>query len=206
MYIELIDLLRCPRNHEEIWLVAAFSDMDGRFVVDGKLGCPVCSASYRIENGIADLRDPAASLLPRVERATVDDDADLVMRIAAMLGLTRPNSLIALSGAEAILSQELSELTECRVVALDSAETIGDSEKVARVRAGFRIPLAMSSLDGLLITGSAGRLSDASRVLKPGGRLVANVGFPLPAGFNELARDEHYFAAESVGPIVTLSR
>ena len=32
----MIDLLRCPREHEETWLVAAFNRMEGRFIVEGK--------------------------------------------------------------------------------------------------------------------------------------------------------------------------
>jgi hypothetical protein len=44
MHIEFIDLLRCPNPHEETWLVAALHRMDGRLVIDAKLGCPVCSA------------------------------------------------------------------------------------------------------------------------------------------------------------------
>jgi uncharacterized protein YbaR (Trm112 family) len=205
MYIEMIDLLRCPRDHEETWLVAAFTKMEARFVIEGKLGCPVCSASYSIEKGIADLRE---SISPRSRDRSQGEsvDADLAMRIAAMLGLTRPNTLVSISGGEAALATVISELTECRVVALDPPVALCDTDKVARVLAGSRIPLASSSLDGLLVTGTADRLSDASRVLKPGGRLVTGTNAPLPAGFRELARDDLYVVAESVGPIVRLSR
>src|SRR5215207_7787745 len=56
MFIELIDALRCPRTHEESWLVLAAAQIDARHVRDGTLGCPVCRAEYPIHDGIADFR------------------------------------------------------------------------------------------------------------------------------------------------------
>jgi uncharacterized protein YbaR (Trm112 family) len=211
MYIELIDLLRCPRDHEETWLVAAFTKMDGRYVVTGALGCPACSASYAIEKGIADLRDHPSGGVRIAEADPIDDvparnTTDSALRVAAMLGLTRPDSLIALRGREAALAVELSELTECRVIALDPADSLYDTERVARVLAGGRIPLAESSLDGIVLTAGPARPDDAARVLKPTGRLVVSADAMVPAGFRELARDSTYIVAESVGPLVQLSR
>ena len=54
MFIELIDLLRCTKPHDETWLVAAFNTVSNRFVQEGKLGCPTCSAEYWIRDGVGD--------------------------------------------------------------------------------------------------------------------------------------------------------
>ena len=116
MHIELIDLLRCPREHEETWLVAALNAVQDRYVIKAKLGCPVCGATYFIRNGIADLRQE--------ESVTSGDESissgtDAAMRIAAFLNLTRPGSLVALEGRYANLARAISEMTECRVIALN---------------------------------------------------------------------------------------
>jgi len=44
MFSELVDVLRCPRPHEESWLVLAAHRLDGRDIMAGVLGCPVCHA------------------------------------------------------------------------------------------------------------------------------------------------------------------
>ena len=50
MFIELVDALRCPVAHAESWLVAAAIRMEARHIVDGTLGCPVCSAELLLLN------------------------------------------------------------------------------------------------------------------------------------------------------------
>ncbi len=209
MYIELIDLLRCPRDHEESWLVAAFAKMDGRFVTEGRLGCHVCSASYSISQGVADLRsvrDSDADRRPNAEaRVPAEEDG---MRTAAMLNLGRPGLLIVLEGNEARLSHIISELTEARVIALNPNGQAGETERVAPVLAENRFPLASASVDGIALSTNAARelLADASRVLKPGGRLVVPAGSRIASSFRELARDESQLVAEMTGPLITLSR
>jgi len=210
MHIEMIDLLRCPREHEETWLVAAFREMRGRFVVSGTLGCPVCSATFVIENGVADLRseadresvsDPLAQAVR--ERAP---DSETTIRFAAMLGLTRAGALILTSGDAAYLSRSVSELADARVMALDPADSVEETERVAIVLAGERIPLATGSADGIVVGDRqpAIRIADAPRVMKPGARIVAVAGTQLGPRFRELAHDEHYVVGEAVGQLVTL--
>ena len=203
MYIELIDLLRCPRDHEETWMVAAFTRMDGRFVIEGKLGCPVCSSSYVISNGIADLR-VESSATPKNENLA-SADPEKAMRLAALLNLTRPGALAILEGAAAGSGHEVSEIGQCRVIALNPASNVEDSERVATVLADARIPFASSSVYGIAM--SDDRLStDISRVLQAGGRAVLPAGTKLPGGLNELARDDQSVVAEFVGPMVSLKR
>ena len=83
-------VLRCPREHEASGLVLAADTIDGRHVVTGVLGCPVCEAEYPIREGVAYFVDSVpAPAAPR---------RDDVMRTAAMLGLTEPGGVIALAG------------------------------------------------------------------------------------------------------------
>src|SRR2546421_743598 len=54
MFIELTDHLRCPADHEEQFLVLLPDRMEGRSVLSGELGCPVCGRVVRVEEGVAD--------------------------------------------------------------------------------------------------------------------------------------------------------
>jgi len=202
MHIELIDLLRCPREHEETWLVAALNAVQDRYVIKAKLGCPVCGATYFIRNGIADLRQE--------ESVTSGDESissgtDAAMRIAAFLNLTRPGSLVALEGRYANLARAISEMTECRVIALNPSSPLDDSEQAASVLCDSRFPLATASLDGIALSQDK-LIADVARVLKSWGRVVVGAATNLPAGLMEIARDENAIIAESIGTIVPLRR
>ena len=212
MFIELIDLLRCPREHDDSWLVAAFTRMDQRFVIQGKLGCPVCGESYRIENGIADLRGSEAvgdtpDNRKHLEDALADRTSpDDVMRFAAMLGLTRPGSLVVMEGETAGLAVALSEMTEARVIALNPPGQLSESERVGVVLGDRRIPLAPASVDGIVLGSQTASFADSGRVLKPGGRFIAAAHTDIGPRFRELARDERHVVAESIGPLIPLTR
>lgn len=210
MYIELIDLLRCPNLHEESWLVAAFNRMDGRFIIDGRLGCPVCSAGYPILDGVADFRPaPSAVSAGASPRAVQADERDEAMRVAAMLGLIRAGSVAVLSGMPADIAGIVAELASARVVALDPTATQREEkENVAVVLSGDRLPLASGSVDGVMLgtTASSDEVREAVRILKTGGRLVVSADTPLGGNLRQLARDDRYVVAESTGPLVGLSR
>jgi len=207
LYIELIDLLRCPRLHEESWLVAAFNRMDGRFVIDGKLGCPVCSASYPISNGTADFSSESSV-------ATGEDpDPDLVtqelaMRVAGMLGLTRSGAVAVLSRMSPLVPVAVAELASVRVIALNATGNVEEAENTAAVRADHRLPFASASIDAMMIgtIASPDDVAEAVRVLKTGGRLVLPAAASLSGNLRELARDDRFIVAESTGPLVSLSR
>src|SRR5687768_1907806 len=93
MHIGFIDLLRCPNLHEDSWLVAAFYRMDGRVVVEGKLGCPVCGAEYFIREGTAVFGETPGQSQPSAVGADTDGTV-----VAALLNLSRPGMLALLAG------------------------------------------------------------------------------------------------------------
>src|SRR3954463_6973497 len=95
MFIELVDALRCPRTHEESWLVASATRMDARHIVSGTLGCPVCLAEYPIEEGVVDFREERGAVAPVGDDVSADD----AMRIAAMLDLADAKGFAVLLGA-----------------------------------------------------------------------------------------------------------
>lgn len=207
MYIELIDLLRCPREHADSWLVAAFNRIEDRFVIEGKLGCPVCSATYLIADGIVDLREGGESYPSETQHDSMADNEELAIRAAALLNLTKPDALVVLAGGSSTLSHQMSELAEARVIVLNPAERLAETERVAVVLADTRLPFAPGSVDGIILDKPTTAFAfDAARILRQGGRLVAPVSANLGAGFRELARDENEVVAESIGELISLSR
>lgn len=202
MHIELIDLLRCPRDHEETWLVAAFTKLQDRYVQEARLGCPVCNAAFEIHHGVADFAEAGRS---RPASGELPAESDAPIRLAAFLNLTKPGSLAVLQGHHSRSAHAASEITGCRILALDADTQVGDTELVAAIRSDSRIPLASNSVDGAALIDSR-YLNDAPRVLRQGGRLVLPPDISLPAGFTEMARDDRAVIAEAAGPVISLRR
>jgi uncharacterized protein YbaR (Trm112 family) len=205
MHIEFIDKLRCPNVHEDSWLVAAFYEMEGRAVIEGKLGCPVCGAEYVIRHGIAIFDGADASL----EGSPADDPEPDGTMLAAWLDLARPGLLALLAGEWARQSDAVAELTGARIIALNSPSRPRRSEAVAEVRAVYPIPLAGHSLDGIALDrthSTPEMLAEAARLLRPRGRLLVRGEAQLSQQFHELARDSNQVVAESVGEFVSLRR
>jgi uncharacterized protein YbaR (Trm112 family) len=204
MHIEFIDLLRCPRPHEETWLVAAFYRMNGRQVLEGTLGCHVCGAEYPIHDGIAFFREQADAA-PFGNRG--DSEApDSAMRIAAFLDLARPGALALLVGDLADASDAVAALTSSRIIALNAPLRTSD-ESVLQIDSNPPLPLASHSLDGIALdpaSSSGEMLEEASRLLRPRGRLLAASGLELSGKFSELARDADYVVAEYIGDLVSI--
>src|SRR4051812_37019413 len=106
MFVELIDLLRCPRPHEDTWLVAAANETVGRHIVRGTLGCPSCEAEYPVVDAVADFGEA-----PVAGAASAEISADDTMRAAALLGLTTAGATVVLGGAWQVVAAPLAELT-----------------------------------------------------------------------------------------------
>src|SRR5881392_4231822 len=115
MFIELIESLRCPNAHEPSALVASVSRVLERHILDGTLGCPVCGAEFRIDNGIARFAEP----LSRPGRVEPSDEA--AMRLAAFLELTDGRGFALLCGAWAGHAERLRRLVETSVVFVNAA-------------------------------------------------------------------------------------
>lgn len=180
--------------------MAAFQKMQGRFVVEGKLGCPVCSATYDIMGGVADFGSVPISA------SIYGGEENDPMRFAAMLNLTRPGLLVVLAQTVSTLALSVSELTEAKVIAVNSTDgRADDSDAVVSISAGKRLPLGSNSVDAMFAV-SASDAVEALRLLKSGGRVVVPSSVTLDGQFRQLARDGSYIVAESVGQLVTLSR
>src|ERR1700693_4916655 len=204
VFIELLDLLRCINVHEETWLVASFKSVTNRFVMEGRLGCPNCSAEYPIRNGIADFTARLEVPRPRRKgerRTAIHDREELATRAGAFLNVTEPGATVVLGGAWADAALELSVMTEARVLAINPKAGAEESETVGLLLVGSEIPVAPASVLGVALDASfpAETVASAVKAVRPGGRIVGPVEIPPPSELAVLAQDEDYWGAEK-GP------
>jgi uncharacterized protein YbaR (Trm112 family) len=197
VFIELVDDLRCPRPHEQTWLVAATLHTQGRDIIEGTLGCPVCHAEYPIRAGVVRFdRDQPVPLGPH---RALPPDPELGMRLAAFLDLSDPHGLALLAGSWGPAARPLRGLVPTHLVLLNPRPFVaaGDGISVLEITSG--IPLAEATCRGVALDdahATATHLDDAVRVLRPRGRLVAPASAPTPPGVMELARDERLWVGE----------
>jgi uncharacterized protein YbaR (Trm112 family) len=204
MFVELVDLLRCPRPHEDSWLVAAAEATAGRHIVRGTIGCPVCQAEYPIRDGVVLFGDAvsgeavsghAEAPLPRWDDG---ERAAEGMRLAALLDLSTPGGTVVLGGAWQLCADALLALADVRVLLVDPPRAPDLRDEVSAVR-GAALPVAPDALRGVALDGGTAtpeRLTAAARALRPRGRLLAPAAAPLPGGVTELARDGRHWVAE----------
>ena len=209
MFIELLDLLRCPKSHDETWLVASFDNVSNRFVETGTLGCPICGAQYPIENGVADFSDGSSS--PSCDRdrsAAGHRREELATRAGAFLDATEPGATVVLGGVWAYAADELSTLAEVRVIALNPEPDVRETASVGLVRGVSEIPVAADSCMGVAFDAwfNSAIVAAAVRAVRPGGRVVGPAAIPPPAELAVLAQDADYWVARKTPSLIPLRK
>jgi uncharacterized protein YbaR (Trm112 family) len=180
MFIELTDLLRCPADHDESYLVLLPGRMEGRTVVSGSLGCPICHRTYRIESGIAEL-GPVLPPSGGEPGAPIDAAA-----LQALLGLEGPGGYLGLIGEVAEQGSGLGGLLPgIHLVAVNPPEGLTESPSMSVLRSPV-LPIKRHSLRGAVVgrdyAGDRRWIMDAVRSILPGLRLVAEGPAPdVPA-------------------------
>jgi len=202
VFIELVDALRCPRTHEESWLVLAASRIEARHIQEGALGCPVCRAEYPIREGIVDLRldrtnAAAARPVPAADATSLTDrvPAD---HLAAMLGLGDALGFAVLAGtwgrhADALLA--LGHVPPLLLV--DPPPDVVMVPGLSGLRADAGLPLAVGAARAIAVDDDGAiRLESAVQTARAGGRVVAPAHAVVPDGVRELVRDGHVWVGE----------
>ena len=205
----MIDLLRCVNDHQDSWLVASFRSITNRIVVEGTLGCPICSAEYEITNGVVDFTRGASAPSLDVERSVAPHEReDHATRAGAYLDATQPGATIVLGGLWAHAAQELADMADVRVIAINPPSEVKESERVGLVRIGEKIPLAADSVHGVALDAwfPEAVANAAIRVLKAGGRIVGPESMTHPADATVLAHDDKYWVAEKPVEMISITR
>lgn len=217
MFIELVDSLRCLTPHEDAWLVAAVSRMDGRHIVEGMLGCPVCRREYPVRDGVGWFGPPPPTgSAPSIEPRLRTTDADRIARAAALLALMDPGGIVVLGGDWVECAEALVELGPAHVVVLDGRPSPDSRPQISSLAVADRLPFAAGAVRGIALghdrsdaSGSVGDalLASATAALRTRGRLVAPYDTSVPADVTELARDGADWVAERravASPPITL--
>lgn len=206
MFIELIESLRCPRPHEDSWLVGAFDSVVDRDVRTGRLGCPVCRAEYPIVNGtvVFDAEPPSNA---QGERDAPAIDADAALRLAAMLDLASPGGLVVLEGGWGHAAAMLTGFVEARLLVLNPPAAAVERDALSGLICRDAVPVAAGSCRGIAVhtLAAAERLATSvATALRARGRLVIPAAAAVPEGFDLLARDASWAVAEQRAPAPSL--
>lgn len=190
MFVELIESLRCPRDHVESPLIASAERTEARHIETGILGCPVCHAEFPIREGEA-IFDSAAPV-----PASEPEDAEVAMRLAAFLELTDARGFAILCGPWGAHPRALASLSQTPVLLVNPPLGVS-AHSAGALRVSGRAPLAARAARAAALHGDdALLLASVTRAVRPGGRLVGSAATPLPAGVRELARDARTWVAE----------
>lgn len=192
MLRDLLDALRCPNDHDESWLVAMVHRADGPVLLDADLACPVCSAEFAVRDGMATFSDTVLIATPGL--------APDPLRLAALLGVTEGALPILLAGQVTRAGRGLAGHVPVPQVWINAPTEVADQPAfTSRLALRERLPLGVATLAAAAIDAPHATpilLSGLVRAIRQGGRLVAPVATPLPAGVRELARDEQEWVAE----------
>ena len=188
MFLPLIDRLRCLNAHEDTWLVASIDRAEERDVLEGTLGCPVCSAEYRIREGVVWFGEA-----PVAEDETPSSAEAL--RLAAALDLTDARMTAILHGSWGAHAAILRGLTPAHVLLVNPPTSVTSGDGISIVRAPVA-PVAAAWADAAALDRADGAMAESIRAtLRGGGRLLARADVPVLPGFNELARDADVWVA-----------
>jgi uncharacterized protein YbaR (Trm112 family) len=196
VFTELIDTLRCPNAHADSWLVATSTRTAERHIIDGRLGCPVCRASFEIKEG--EVLFTTGSVL-RTTRV-LDDDA--AFRLAAQLHLVEAPLPILLTGSWSRAVAPLRRIVPHVIMFVgDATSVIALDDRISTLRMPpDTIPLATGSLRGVSLDAAhatQAMLDECARVLRTGGRLVVPAGVGISeTAWRTLASDSETVVAE----------
>jgi hypothetical protein len=171
MFIELTDHLRCTADHTESYLVLLPGVMEGRRVMSGDLGCPVCGRVVRLVDGVADFGGGVAS----------NGETSLTAEaVATFLGISGPGGYVALVGGVTSLADELAKLLPDIGLALINPRDDTSAASGAGILRAARLPLKTSSMRGIVLgadfSDEADWVRDAVRAVLPGLRVIGEGG------------------------------
>jgi uncharacterized protein YbaR (Trm112 family) len=198
MHIELTEMLRCPEEHREEFLVLSTSEMSGRMVYSGVVGCPVCQREYDIVAGkvffSGRYSTPPAGTVPPAASPT---DAQTLQ---ALLDLSGPGGYVVLLGGAARHAVGLATLMGgIHFIGVNAPPDVEELPVLSLVETETKIPLRQAMARGVVVNADFATdawLAEARRVLLPGRRLVVESEMVAPASMNRLAAGHGLWVGE----------
>lgn len=182
MFIELTDVLRCPADHPESYLILLPDGVEDRTVDRGTLGCPACGRDYQVEGGVVRFAPPPDA---PSQPSTIDTDG-----LHALIGVDSPGGYVALVGPVAGVAAELAQrLDGVHIIAVNPPASVPGDRTVSVLEAD-RLPLTAASMRGVVLgpgyADSELWRTEAQRVVLPGLRVVGEGTAPAPSEWESL--------------------
>lgn len=166
-------MLRCPEDHREEFLVLSTSEMNGRMVVRGVVGCPVCRRESEILDGIVDFTQARAGRHTPAPPSPVAVDPQ---SLQALLDLGGPGGYVLLLGSAARHAVGLASLMGgIHFVGINAPPDVVELPILSLLQSDRVIPLRQAMARAAVIGAELAAtpwVAEAVRVLLPGRRLV----------------------------------
>jgi uncharacterized protein YbaR (Trm112 family) len=205
MHIELTEMLRCPEDHREEYLVLSTSEMNGRMVMRGVVGCPVCRREFEIIDGIVDFttaitgeRQVRAVRRTPAPRSPVTIDSQ---SLQALLDLGGPGGYVILLGSAARHAEALASMMGgVHFVGIDAPPDVEELPILSLLQADRVIPLREGMARGVVVGAELAAtpwVAEGTRVLLRGRRLVVESELATaPGGTTMLASGQGVWVGE----------
>ncbi len=200
MFIELAELLRCPNMHEEAYCVLSSHEMEGRSVVRGTIGCPVCKEEYKLVDGVVEFgEDPLLGKHSRSDDITVEELPHPEL-VEALLSIQGTGGFVVLVGSVTRLASDLGDRIDgTSYVGINPPPDVRESNVLSLLRSSVAIPLKSSMARGVVIGREYAKepwLGEGARVLARGARLVVAREVAAVAGVTRLAAERGIWVGE----------
>ena len=204
MHIELIEMLRCPEAHREEFLVLSTSEMNGRMVWLGVVGCPVCHRDFEIIDGIVDFTEVVTGKRQaRSVRRTPAPESPVILdteSLQSLLDLGGPGGFVVLVGSATRHAVGLAALMGgVHFVGINAPPDVENLPILSLIQSDRVIPLRQAMARGVVVGAevtTAPWVAEAGRVLLPGRRLVIEGEGVLPKGVKQLAVEHGLWVGE----------
>jgi uncharacterized protein YbaR (Trm112 family) len=204
MHIELTEMLRCPEEHREEFLVLSTSEMNGRMVWMGLAGCPVCHRTFQIIEGIVDFTETLTGERGRhAVRRTPAPESPVVLdpqSLQALLDLSGPGGFVVLLGSAARQAEGLAGLMGgIHFVGINAPPDVEELPVLSLLQTDRVIPLRQGMARAVVVGAElAGTpwVAEGVRVLLRGRRLVIEDEQTTPAGLGKLASGQGVWVGE----------
>ncbi len=199
MFIELTDHLRCPQDHEEAFLVLIPEQTEGRRVIAGHLGCPVCGWGTDWADGVPDFTGgpadgrPARRSGPAARGTAISDHSEPsppatadpafdASAALALLGLDGPGGWVAFAGRAGALAHEFAELLpNVNIVAVNPPAAVAPGAAVSVIRSTVW-PIKQRAMRGVVVGDDAALIAHAALSSVLPGLRAAGEGIAPPLG------------------------
>lgn len=205
MHIELTEMLRCPEDHREEYLVLSTSEMNGRMVMRGVVGCPVCQREFEIIDGIVDFTEAiTGERQQRPVRRTPAPPSPVALdpqSLQALLDLGGPGGYVILLGSAARHGVGLASLMGgIHFVGVNAPPDVEELPILSLLQVDRVIPLRQGMARAVVVGAELAAtpwVAEGLRVLLRGRRLVIEAEEPaLPDGVTTLAAGQGVWVGE----------